>query len=43
MEEEWEEKEIYTGYILLARGNKRRVIDRKTGEIVVEYEMDEKS
>ncbi len=37
--EGWEEKGIYAGYRLLAKGSKRRVIDEETGEIVVEYDM----
>jgi hypothetical protein len=41
MPEEWEEKGHYMGYKLLAKGNKRRVIDEETGEIVVEYDMDD--
>ena len=40
-DEEWEEKGFYLGYKLLAKGKKRRVIDEETGEIIVEYEMDE--
>ncbi len=40
MEEEWKEKGVYTGYKLLAKGKKRRVVDEETGKIVVEYEMD---
>jgi len=40
-DEEWEEKGFYLGYKLLAKGKKRRVVDEETGEIIVEYEMDE--
>ncbi len=41
MNDEWEDKGYYMGYRLLAKGTKRRVIDEETGEIVVEYDINE--
>lgn len=40
-DEEWEEKGYYLGYKLLAKGNRRKVINEETGQVVVEYTMDE--
>jgi len=40
-DEEWEEKGVYGGYRLLGKGSRRRVIDEETGEIVIEYDINE--
>lgn len=35
--EDWEEKDDYAGYKIIGKGNKRRIIEKDTGKIIIEY------
>jgi hypothetical protein len=35
----WEEKGNYGGYVIIAHRNKRKLIDPKTGETIIQYSI----
>ncbi|MFO8132739.1 MAG: hypothetical protein R6U10_02215 [Thermoplasmatota archaeon] len=35
--EGWEEKGTYSGYVIMGKGDKRRLVDENTGDVITEY------
>ena len=35
--EGWEEKGTYSCYIIMGKGDKRRLVDEETGNVITEY------
>ncbi len=33
----WKEKGTYSGYTIMAKGDKRRLVDEDTGDVITEY------